>query len=142
MISQRARRLAAAIVIATLAVTVPAGGATKNGITPKAPKKGAKIDVGSRPVFKGRVNGPGKIFVYVSKSRKRDGDGLIGGDQMNQKAKRTSKSFRTKAKFNDFPEFWLNSPGTYYWQAFRTLCTVGNTDDCSLESPITKIKVR
>ena len=40
---------------AALTVAVPALAATKNGITPKTPKAGAKVKVGTRPVFKGHV---------------------------------------------------------------------------------------
>ena len=43
-------------------------------------------------------------------------------------------------KFFDFPEFWLNSPGTYYWQAFRIACTAASSD-CRKEGPIVKFKV-
>ena len=46
-----------------------------------------------------------------------------------------------KARFFDFPEFWLNSPCTYYWQAHRISCENG-IDDCRLEGQTVKFKVR
>ena len=37
---------------------------------------------------------------------------------------------------------WLNSPGTYYWQAYRIECIVGSDlSDCRQEGPIVKVKV-
>ena len=55
------------------------------------------------------------------------------------KKKRGSR-YEHKAKFFDFPEFWLNSPGTYYWQAYRTACNAAITD-CKAEGPVVKFKV-
>lgn len=132
------------VLIAALAVTVTASAfaASKNGITPQSPKQGAKVKTGTRPTFKGKVSGPGVIYVHVSKSKKVKRDGVIGYDAMIQKAKRRSNgTFSVKADYFDFPQFWLNSPGTYYWQAHRISCEDGNTNDCLQEGPIVKFKV-
>lgn len=129
------------LVLALCAVSASVAlAATKHGITPKTPKPGATVEVGSRPVFKGRFAGPGQIYVYVSRSRKRDKDGLIGKDAMIQRAKRKGNTFRTRAKFFDFPAFWLNKPGTYYWQAHRINCGEDG-NDCQQEGPVVKFKV-
>ena len=48
--------------------------------------------------------------------------------------------FKLKAPFFDFPEFWLNSPGTYYWQAHRIDCDA-TISDCRQEGPTVKFKV-
>ena len=136
----RARRTAALLSFAALAAgAVPALAATKNGIKPVSPKAGATVPAGSRPTFTGRVTGQGVIYVYVSKSPKRNKEGLIGKKEMIQKAKRTGKTFTTRARFFDYPEFWLNSPGTYYWQAHRINCGEGN--DCNQEGPVVRFKV-
>lgn len=134
------RRLFVLVLALTAVSASVALAATKHGITPKTPKKGATVATGSRPTFKGRFSGPGQIYVYVSKSKKRDKDGLIAHEAMIQKAKKKGHTFKTKAKFFDFPSFWLNTPGTYYWQAHRINCGEDG-DDCQQEGPTVKFKV-
>ncbi len=130
------------VLFAVFAITATAVAASKNGIQPLTPKKGAKVATGSRPTFKGKVSGEGVIYVHVSKSKKTDSKGLIGTDGTLEKAKRKSNgTFSLKADFYDFPEFWLNSPGTYFWQAHRISCENGNIKDCLQEGPIVKFKV-
>jgi hypothetical protein len=127
---------------ALLAVPTVAFGATKHGITPKSPKAGSTIPVGKRPTMKGKVKGKGQVYVYVCKSRKKDDDGLICTDEAIKRAKKKNGKFSVKLPFFDFPEFWLNSPGTYYWQAHRIACIAGSDlKDCRQEGPIVKIKV-
>jgi hypothetical protein len=130
------------VVIAVLALATTAFAATKNGITPKTPKQGSTVKVGTRPLFTGKVSGKGVIYIHVSESKKTDSKGVIGSDATIQKAKRKSNgTFSMKADFFDFPQFWLNSPDTYYWQAHRIACEGGNTSDCLQEGPIVKFKV-
>jgi hypothetical protein len=127
---------------ALLAVPTVAFGATKHGITPKSPKAGSTIPVGKRPTMKGKVKGKGPVYVYVCKSKKKDSEGLICDKETIKKAKKKNGKFSVKLPFFDFPEFWLNSPGTYYWQAHRIACIVGSDlSDCRQEGPIVKIKV-
>jgi hypothetical protein len=131
------------VLIGLLALPSAASAATKNGITPTSPKAGKTIPVGQRPTLKGRVSGPGSMFVHVCKNKKKNADGIICNSASKaeaiQNVKRKNGRFSVKMKFFDFPEFWLNSPGTYYWQVFRIQCTGGS--DCSKEGPIVKIKV-
>src|SRR4051794_11968764 len=100
------RLLVLALAISALCCSV-ALAATRNGITPTAPKKGATVAVGSRPTFKGKLDGPGVVFVYVSKSNKTNAKGVIKprANGMNQQAKRKNGTFTVKAKFFDYPEF-------------------------------------
>jgi hypothetical protein len=126
---------------ALLAVPTVALAATKNGITPTSPKAGKTIAVGKRPTMKGRVSGPGQVYVHVCKSKKKDADGLICTKEAIQRAKKKGGKFSVKLKFFDFPEFWLNSPGTYYWQAHRIACEGGDISDCRQEGPIVRFKV-
>jgi hypothetical protein len=135
------RRLVLASTIAALALAAPAAFAGGSGITPVAPKGGDTVRVGSRPTFKLRVRGRGAVFVRVCKSRKRDKHGLICHRESFGRAKKKGKLYVYKAPFFDYPSFWLNSPGTYYWQAARISCENG-LDDCRLESPTIKFKVR
>jgi hypothetical protein len=128
--------------IALLAVPTVAFGATKHGITPKSPKAGATIPTGKGVTIKGRVKGPGQVYIHVCKSKKKDSTGVICDNADIKKAKKKNGKFSAKMKFFDFPEFWLNSPGTYYWQAFRIQCIVGtDLSDCNQEGPIVKFKV-
>jgi hypothetical protein len=87
------------------------------------------------------VTGSGPVYVHVCKSKKKDADGLICSKESIGKTKKKSGSRREyKPEFFDFPTFWLNSPGTYYWQAHRINCEDG-IDDCRLEGPTIKFKV-
>ncbi len=137
------RRLIATATLATLILLAPtAAGVTKNGITPISPKKGDSVPAGKRPTFKMRYSGPGQIYVHVCKSKAKDDEGLICFDESIGRAKKTSGTrAQYKAKFFDFPEFWLNNPGTYYWQAHRIKCG-GSTSDCRQEGPIHRLVIR
>ena len=135
------RRLIAIATLASILLLAPAAfGATKNGITPIAPKQGDSVPAGKRPTFKLRYSGPGQIYVHVCKSRKKNSEGLICSDESIGRAKKKSGRAKYRPRFFDFPEFWLNSPGTYYWQAHRISCEDG-IDDCRIEGPVVKFKV-
>ena len=139
----RVRRLLVLLVLICVAASASVAlAATKGGITPKAPKKGATVAVGSQPVFRGRAAGDGQIWVRVSTSRKTTGLGVIrpSKNTLQLRAKRTKARWALKAPFYDYPQFWLNRPGTYYWQAHRVprLC---KTADCLIEGPIVMFKV-
>ena len=114
--------------------------ATKNGITPTSPKAGSTVPVGTTPTFKGKVQGKGSLWIHVCKKNKKNGDGILCHKAMIGEAKKKDGRFKLKAQFYDFPAFWLNSPGTYYWQAHRISCE-GNINDCRLEGPTVKFKV-
>jgi hypothetical protein len=131
------RTLALALLLA-LAGAAPASAATKNGITPLAPKAGSSVPVGKSPVFRFRATGAGQRWVHVCKSKKKNSDGVICFKASIGKAKKKNGVYEYKPKFYDYPEFWLNTPGTYYWQAHRIDC---NADDCRQEGPTVKFKV-
>jgi hypothetical protein len=128
------------VIVGLLAVPSAASAATKNGITPLAPKAGSSITAGKRPTMKMRVKGPGQVWVHVCRSKAKDADGLICSDEAIARARKRRGIFRVKLPFFDFPEFWLNSPGTYYWQAHRIACNAAITD-CRQEGPTVKFKV-
>lgn len=128
---------AVAAALALLASTAFGAG----GITPIAPKKGDTIAVGKRPTFKLRVVGKGQVWVHVCKSPKKDKLGLIcSKESIGRAHRKTGNRFTYRPKFFDYPEFWLNSPGTYYWQAHRISCESG-IQDCRIEGPVVKFKV-
>ena len=136
----RVARTLALTALTALVLAVPASAATKNGITPLAPKAGTSVPAGKSPTFRMRVKGPGQVWVHVCKSKARDSDGVICTDESIGRARKRDGVFRYKPKFFDFPAFWLNSPGTYYWQAHRIACE-GNINDCRQEGPTVKFKV-
>jgi hypothetical protein len=135
-----ARLTLALIVAGLLVVPSSAVAATKNGITPVAPKAGKSVPAGKRPTFKVRAQGQGQVWVHVCKSKKKDNTGVICSKEAIGRAKKKGGTYKFKAPFFDFPAFWLNSPGTYYWQAHRISCE-GDLSDCRQEGPIVKFRV-
>ena len=135
-----ARLTIALIVAGLLLLPSSAAAATKHGITPLAPKAGKAVPAGKSPTFKMRVKGKGQVYVHVCKSKNKAKDGRICHKADIGRAKKKSGTFRYKPTFYDFPAFWLNTPGTYYWQAFRIQCE-GNLSDCYQEGPIVKFSV-
>ena len=133
------RLLLLALVLA-LALPATAGAATKNGITPLAPKAGSSVPAGKSPTFRMRVKGPGQVWVHVCQSARKDSKGVICSDESIGRARKRNGVFQYKPKFFDFPGFWLNNPGTYYWQAHRIACNASVTD-CQAEGPVVKFKV-
>lgn len=136
-------RLFALAALALAALLLPAAtghAATKHGITPVSPKQSAVFGPGATPTFKMKVRGRGSVWVHVCDSRARDADGLICSDESIGQARRNGRNYQYTPKFFDFPDFWLNSPGTYYWQAHRIDCSSG-TDDCKQEGPIRKLRI-
>jgi hypothetical protein len=139
--SSRVARMLATCAFLALIVNGPAAAATKNGITPLAPKAGNSVPAGKALTFRMKVSDPGAgVFVHVCKSSKKDKEGMICRKATILQAKKRNGVFQAKQKFYDFPAFWLNNPGTYYWQAYRTACNA-SLDDCKAEGPVVKFKV-
>src|SRR4051812_12308358 len=131
--------LAAAVAaLAALAGAAGAASSTLHGVTPVSPKAGATVPVGKSPAFKVRAKGGGQVWVYVCKSKKKHKDGLICDTTNIGRALKHGGVYTYKPKFFDYPQFWLNTPGTYYWQAHRIKC---EGSDCYQEGPIVKFKV-
>jgi hypothetical protein len=134
------RRLAAATAIAATALLAPAAFGA-GGITPISPKRGDTVPAGKRATFKMKYSGKGPIFVHVCKSPRKNGKGLIcNKEAIGQARKKSGSRAVYKPRLYDFPEFWLNRPGTYYWQAHRIACENGIAD-CRIEGPTVKFKV-
>ena len=139
--SHRVARTLALTAFTALALAGPASAVTKNGITPLAPKAGTSVPAGKAATFRMRVPKPGAgVFMHVCKSAKKDKDGMICKKATILQAKKKNGVFQAKQTFYDFPAFWLNNPGTYYWQAYRIDCTT-NLNDCKKESKVTRFKV-
>ncbi len=139
--SSRVARTLALCAFTALALATPAAAATKNGITPLAPKAGTSVPAGKAATFRMKVSDPGAgVFVHVCKSSKKDRQGMICRKATILQAKKRKGAFEAKQTFYDFPAFWLNNPGTYYWQAYRIECTGGS--DCKKEGPVVRFKVK
>ena len=136
------RRPVTALVLLVLAASGPAASAAeKNGITPLSPKAGSSVEKGRSPTFRGRVAGPGTVWVHVCRSARRRADGTICSTASIGEASIRAGVFRFRPKFFDYDSFWLNVPGTYHWQAHRIDCA-GGTEDCKQEGPIVRFRVR
>ena len=114
--------------------------AAKNGITPLAPRAGSTIPEGKSPTFRMRVEAPGTVWVHVCKSSRKRADGTICSTSSIGQARQAGDEFRYKPRYFRYESFWLNSPGTYYWQAHRIDC-MGQTEDCKQEGPIVRFRV-
>jgi hypothetical protein len=140
--SSRVARTLALTAFTALALAGPAAAATKNGITPLAPKAGTSVPSGKSATFRMKVSDPGSgVFVSVCKSSKKDKEGVICRKATFLQAKKRNGRYEAKQKFFDFPAFWLNNPGTYYWQAYRIECFSGSSD-CKQEGPVVRFKVK
>src|SRR3954469_10630479 len=137
-------RLMAILAAGCLALAAPAlASSSLHGITPLSPKAGASVPHGRAPTFRVRVKGKGAVWIVVCKSRARGKEGVIcskksTGDTNESigRAKKHGSVFEFKPTFYDFPQFWLNTPGTYYWQAHRLACS--SRRDCAQEGPVVK----
>jgi hypothetical protein len=139
--SSRVARTLATCALLALTLTGSAAAATKNGITPLAPKAGTSIPAAKAVTFRMKVADPGAgVFVSVCKSSRKDKEGVICRKATFLQAKKRNGAFQAKQPFYNFPAFWLNNPGTYYWQAYRIECTGGS--DCKQEGPVVRFKVK
>jgi hypothetical protein len=131
------------IVLLTLAagglLAAVAAADTKHGITPISPAAGDEVAKGEKVTFRLRARGKGQVWVRVCKSATKSRDGVICDRLAVGRATRHSGGIYTYTpRFHDFPEFWLNTPGSYHWQAYRVAC-VGR--DCRAEGPIVRFRV-
>jgi hypothetical protein len=134
-IASRTIALAAMVVMA-----VPAFASTKHGVTPQSPKSGTAVPAGVAFTFKAKVKGAGTVWLHACKSKKKRKDGTICSTALIAQMKKQDGVYRHRTKTYSFPEHWLNSPGTYYWQVHRIKCE-GSTSDCRQEGPIWKLRV-
>jgi hypothetical protein len=136
------RRFVIVLVVLASAVvfTAAAGAATKHGITPISPSADDEVPTGEKVTFRLRARGRGQVWVRVCESARKDRDGVICDRLAVGRATRHSGGVYTYApRFHDFPDFWLNTPGTYHWQAYRLACV---RRDCRAEGPIVRFRVR
>jgi hypothetical protein len=129
------RRLVLAAVLASLAAS-PAWAAT--GVTPLSPKGGETVPVGKSPTFRARVHGSGQVWMRVCGLRRTTSGLICSTDAIGRMKRGRSATYTYRPKFYDFADFWLNRPGTYYWQAYRIKCSKSR---CRQPGPIVAFKV-
>lgn len=132
------RRLRYALVAAAAVALVAIGGASSEAkdTAPQllTPATGTTFKAGTSIVFHIRADasGVGSLWLYVSKSATiANTCGTIGFDVEIEPFKATSDPavFEARPRFFDYPGFWMNTPGTYYWQAHLTSYQ-GGADGC------------
>lgn len=113
-----------------------------------SPRNGHRVKARTRPTFVVRDTARKKsfntLFLTVSNSRKLNRCGGLKGSasgafhQMHRR-KGTRFTFVYKADFFDYPQFWLNRPGTtWYWQVYR----IDNGKHCQqVQSKIRALKI-
>lgn len=134
----RSTRLALTTIFIAAAVPVAVEAAIPRPV-PLAPKNRAALKAGPTPTFKVRSTGSGSVWLLISKSPKRNADGVIKSDQHIHKMRRKpgTSTFVQKPKSYTFPGFWAVTKGKYYWQSFRIACgEETRDDDCSVEGPV------
>jgi len=141
-------RLALAVGLAM--VVIGLGGApafAQENVAPTylAPDDGASWSVGTAPIFRIRTfagDAPSSLWLFVSKSPAPGyapgglSCGTIGYDVEIEQLEATTDPavFEAKPKYFDYPTFWMNTPGTYYWQALRI--SYANGADGCIEGPV------
>jgi hypothetical protein len=133
--------------LAALCATLAAAGVAVSAIprpSSIAPKNGASLTAGKTPTFKFRSSGAGTHWVHVSKSKKRDAEGVVKSDAAIGQARKSGGVWKFKPKYYDYPAFWANQRGkTFYWQAFRISCgEEDDSNDCKIEGPVRRFKLR
>ena len=110
--SRVARTLAlTAAPLAALALAGPAAAATKNGITPLAPKAGTSVPAGKAATFRMRVTDPGAgVFVHVCKNNRRNKEGMICKKATILQAKKRKGAFEAKQTVLRLPRVLAQQP--------------------------------
>jgi hypothetical protein len=125
-----------------LAMTADGARAPTPELKPPAllsPGPSQSIQVGSALVFRIRTHvRDGGLVLRVSRSGARKKCGVIAGDIAQYSFVRTGTPAVYKARVAGatLPNSWLNTPGTYYWQAYR----IAGADGC-IESKVRVLRI-
>ncbi len=144
----------AAIAMAVVAAPTASAAKPKNGITLLGPKEGAVVPTviasNSTPTFRARVRGPGSVWIRVCKRKQLDRAGELCSNDPDEidrpkRGKRTRRGrlYTFTPEAYTFDSYYLNTPGTYWWQIYRIDCrrTPGPLD-CTAESRLRRFTVR
>jgi hypothetical protein len=128
-------RLVCACVLTTLLLAAPAAAAS--GIHPLAPR--GTVERGHVPTFRMRVHGHGAVFVHVCPSARRVHGAICARESAGRAVRGRGGVYTFRPRLYDFPSYFVNRPGVYYWQAVRIACVGG---DCRREGPVVRFAVR
>ena len=141
------RALAAFVAVAFVMATTGAVASAQTvsvAPTPLAPANGASHTAGtSPPTFRARTQpGDSYLWVHVSRSPATDAKGILASDvtlsSLSPSADDGSVYEFTPMSYT-FPGYWLVTPGTYYWQAYRISYMSGA--DGAIEGPVQRLDV-
>jgi hypothetical protein len=124
----------AVIALALLAAPVQAA----SGIHPISPREEA-VPRGEAPTFRMRVNGKGAVYVRVCRSARRTNRAICDDEALGRAQRRAGGIATFRPKLYDFPEYFANRAGRYYWQAVRIAC---QGSDCRQEGPVVRFTVQ
>jgi len=130
--------IATTLALATSGTIAAAAGAP----TPLAPENGKAFTAGTAFTFKVRSSPSGAVFLKVSKSKRKNSKGTLRTEVYFRKMGRKARGIHTK-KTESYPalrDYFLNRPGTYYWQAYRIDCAAQS--DCEVEGRIRSFRIR
>ena len=102
------------------------------------PSNAVTLPTGVAPLFRIRTFAEDRyLWLYVSRSPARDATGMIDKDvEIEPFAQSASDPavWEAKPEFFDYPAFWMNTPGTYYWQPYRI--SYGSQPDGTVEGEV------
>lgn len=128
------------LVALALLVAAPGAWAFDPGIppTPLDPADGAALPTRSSPLFRVQTQpGDSYLWLRVSRAPVTDSTGLIGAELELEPLHVSALGadlYEAQPPFYDYASFWMNQPGTYYWQVYRI--TYANGADGAVEGPI------
>jgi hypothetical protein len=111
--------------------------AAASGIHPLGPT--GTVPKGQVPAFRMKVNGGGAVFVHVCRSPRRVNGAICSSESVGRAVRGRGGIATYKPKAYDFPSYFANRPGTYYWQGERIACAGG---DCRQEGPVVRFRVQ
>ena len=126
------------LVVAVAAVLPMAVGAAIPRPAPLSPKNKASLPAGKTPTFTVRSTGKGTVWLHISKSPKRNGEGVIKSEALiTQMHKKRGSTFSVKPKYYNYPGFWAATKRKWYWQSYRIACgEETKSSDCKIEGPV------
>jgi hypothetical protein len=77
------------------------------------------------------------LWLHISRSPATDAKGTIGSDVWLESMTGSLAGpdlYDARPPFFDYPQFWMNQPGTYYWQVHRI--SYANGADGAVEGPV------
>lgn len=109
---------------------------------------------GNPPTFKVKLTkagralvdqgGPYAVFVIVSPSSARDGQGVLRQQSavfLAEMKRVGGRTLQATPKRRSYPQYWLNRGGSsYFWQAYIVRCAPGKTD-CKQEIEPRKLRI-